>query len=191
MKRTALILFFVVAAIQLAVPVTMIVRKERVITSGKVFRFETEPVDPSDPFRGRYIDLNFKASDYTFTKEEEKIKASAAYAIIKENADGFAEIASVQETPPGNADYIKIKLDEDGLPWFRTGRKFAFPFDRFYMDEEKAPHAEAVYRRAQRDTLSTSYALISVWNGGAVITDVMVDGKSVRDIEVPEVEQKN
>ena len=187
MKKLSVILFFAVAAVQLAVPVTMIMRKEKVISDGKMFRFKTAPIDPSDPFRGKYIILNLEASDYKLSKEESEMDLDGAYAHIRENKEGYAEVADISETPPEDtADYVKIKSDNNSFfgSWFFSGASFHFPFERFYMDEEKAPAAEALYRRTQRDTAAISYALVSILNGGGVVTDVIINGKSVREIPV-------
>jgi uncharacterized membrane-anchored protein len=192
MKKIPVILLAVLIVVQLAVPVTMIVRKETVIANGKVFRFRTAPIDPADPFRGRYIDLNFEASRYDFTDSEDSIQGPDAYALIREDEEGYAEIAMVLDAPPGTTtDYVKIKLNQSGILnlFGGLGGSFTFPFERFYMDEEKAPHAEQIYRQAQRDTSFESYALVSIWNGGGVITDVLINGKSVRDITPEEMEQ--
>src|SRR5690554_461138 len=64
-KKFLFIAFILVAIIQLAVPAKMIWDKENVLKSGKEFKFETAPVDPTDPFRGKYIALNYKENTYS------------------------------------------------------------------------------------------------------------------------------
>ena len=50
-------LFLCLFAVQIAVPVYMIVNREKTLVLGKQFKFHTVPVDPYDAFRGRYVAL--------------------------------------------------------------------------------------------------------------------------------------
>ncbi|MBA4241981.1 MAG: GDYXXLXY protein, partial [Sphingobacteriaceae bacterium] len=49
-KKLLLVTFCVVALIQLYVPAKMIFDSEDILTTGKEFKFKTEPIDPNDPF---------------------------------------------------------------------------------------------------------------------------------------------
>ena len=49
------IIFIVVAIAQLFIPTQMILNQETILKTGKPYRFKTQPVDPSDPFKGKYI----------------------------------------------------------------------------------------------------------------------------------------
>lgn len=59
-RNLLLALLVVLAAAQLAVPASMIVQRETVLTQGRVYKFKTAPVDPVDAFRGRYVALRFE-----------------------------------------------------------------------------------------------------------------------------------
>jgi hypothetical protein len=65
-----------------------------------------------------------------------------------------------------------------------TSSKYFFnlPFDRFYLEESKASEAERVYWQAQRDTAQVAYGLVTIGKGRAVLTDVMINDRSVVDI---------
>ena len=59
-RKTILwVAFIVVALVQLYVPAQMIWESEGVIAAGTAYKFNTAPVDPKDPFRGKYITLNY------------------------------------------------------------------------------------------------------------------------------------
>lgn len=47
-----------VAIAQIFVPTKMIFDQEHVISTGNVYKFKIRPIDPSDPFKGKYIHLN-------------------------------------------------------------------------------------------------------------------------------------
>ncbi len=64
-----------------------------------------------------------------------------------------------------------------------------YPFDRFYLEESKAPEAERAYWEANRDTTQVAYALVAVKNGHAALKDVMINNKSVIDV-VNELNEK-
>ena len=63
-KSIKISLFVVLALAQLYFPASMIWEQQKTIKGGKAFRFETAPVDPNDPFRGKYITLEFTAEDF-------------------------------------------------------------------------------------------------------------------------------
>ena len=54
------IIFIVVGLVQLFVPANMILNEETILKSGTVYKFKTRPVDPNDPFKGKYINLNYQ-----------------------------------------------------------------------------------------------------------------------------------
>ncbi|MGB0413684.1 MAG: hypothetical protein ACPGJU_04495, partial [Coraliomargarita sp.] len=58
------------------------------------------------------------------------------------------------------------------------------PFDRFYMDEAKAPRAEIIARESSRD--KTCWVEVRILNGSAVIEDVVVEGLSLRELAAEE-----
>ena len=50
------------------------------------------------------------------------------------------------------------------------------------MEESKAYKAEQEYRESQQDTTKTTYALISIKNGDAVLKDVFIDKIAIREL---------
>ena len=60
---------------------------------------------------------------------------------------------------------------------------FDLDFDRYYMDEYKAKPAEDLYRKNNRrnDSLNTTYALVAIKDGEAVLKDVLINEKSIKD----------
>ncbi len=56
------------------------------------------------------------------------------------------------------------------------------PFDRFYMEEAKAPAAEAAYREHNRKGAQDAYVIVRVLEGAGVIEDLYVGGKPIEDV---------
>ena len=172
------LLFVIVALIQLFIPAKMIFNQEDILDTGTAYKFKTQPVDPSDPFRGKYITLRYEINSgkTTDTSWERKQKA---YVYLKNDDLGFAELYKVSKEPLDiEYDYVVVDIN-----WYDvTSEKvnFNLPFDRFYMEETKAKPAEDAYRKAQRDSLPNNiYGLVHVKEGEAVLKDVIVNDVSI------------
>ena len=180
MKRNKLFLslFVIVALVQISLPAKMILDMEDVINNGREFHFETAPIDPNDPFRGKYIDLNF-TDDFILSKDSSWMYGDEIYVSIRTGDDGFAEIEGVSRTEPqGTSDYIKTQVS-----YFDTEGKLyvEFPFDVYYMEESKAGDAEDAYRDS-RSSEKPAFALVRIKDGNFSLLDVVIDGMSVKDL---------
>ena len=181
-KNKHILLFALVALAQLYVPAKMIWNQEGILKDGTEYKFKTAPVDPNDPFRGKYITLTFEENTVTVEDERNWSRGEEVYVLLTTNESGFAEIASVSKQSPDNlTDFVKAKV------WFVSGEggsrlTIDYPFNRFYMEESKAYDAEVTYRESQMDTTKTTYALVSIKNGDAVLKDVLIDGVPIREL---------
>jgi uncharacterized membrane-anchored protein len=182
MKFFTLILFIVMCVAQWAVPGKMVFDSERIIANGKLFKFKTAPIDPADPFRGRYITLNFQENFIPFRDSLEWQRGQEIYVTFKLNDEGFAVSDDAYHTPPDSPTYLKTTVDYVNHYQGNYEAWYKLPFDRFYLEESKAPQAEERYRQAQRDSAQVAYALVSVGAGQAVLQDVIVNDRSVTDI---------
>lgn len=189
-KKIILPLFIVVALAQLYVPFKMIFDREEILETGTEYKFSTTPIDPHDPFRGKYIILSYK--DNVAAVKDEKIwfTGETVYVSLVKDEAGFAKIASVsKEKPSENKDFIKAAVS--AVSSDATNKlTIYFPFDRYYMEESKAYDAELVYIKSLQDTTQIAYALVSVKEGEAVLKDVLIDGISIKEI-VKEKQQTN
>ena len=175
MKKLILLLFAIIVLAQWAAPLSMIWKSERVLSKGKVFRFKTEPVDPEDPLRGRYVSLNFIADEYV--AKTTYIYNEDVYALIGTDAKGYAYITNLYKLEPDDIkDYVKVRVlytnDENKV-------MLSFPFEEYYMDEYKAPEAESLYRKSATDTTSDTYALVNIYKGRGVTRDLIINGRSI------------
>ncbi len=174
--------FILMVLIQLYIPVRMISNKEAVLAGGKEFKFKTAPIDPNDPFRGKYIMLAFEENSAKVTSAEDWNQGDLIYVLLTEDDKGFVKIISVsKEKPIYDEDYVSASIGyiiNDSLSMVTI----EYPFTRFYMEESKAQGAEQAYREAARDTTQVTYALVSIKNGEAVIKDVMINGVPIREM---------
>ena len=66
-----------------------IYKRESVLHHGRVFKFQTAPVDPVDAFRGRYVALSFQAEHRS--RERSLSAGTPLWAVLTEDDNGFAE----------------------------------------------------------------------------------------------------
>lgn len=187
-KKIIIILFVIVALVQLYVPAKMIFDSENVLKKGVAYKFEAAPVDPNDPFRGKFINLRFKENSIQVADQSEWKDNEQVYVILGKNNEGYAKIAYItKEIPKNTSDYVKASIDivsddKSNMVYVE------YPFDRYYMEETKAYEAELTYNEAIRDTaIHDTYALVYVKNGEAVLQDILIDDISIKEI----VENRN
>jgi len=181
MKKITLTLLVATFLLQWFVPLNMIMQQENILKEGTTFKFKTEPIDPNDPFRGKFVVLNYVADRVEVTNGQQWFSGEPVFVRIRENAVGYAEVAGLEKVAPvDDSNYVKAEIQSvyGDTP---TIVRLRYPFERFYMEESKAPKAEAMFRDLWRDSTTTVYGLVVINAGRAALEDVMVDGVSIRE----------
>lgn len=172
-------LLIAVGLVQLAVPGWMIFQQEQTLRLGKEYKFETEPVDPYDLFRGRYVALRFKAAEFESKGQSDLPSNGKVYVAVKPNEAGFAVVEQVSRTPLQGDNVFQATTTNR---WRSKTLHLAFPFERYYMAETLAPQAEAAYRAAnRRNSSQQAWAVFRIWHGNAALADLIIDGEPIRD----------
>ncbi len=173
-RRVVVILFAVLAAVQLAAPLYMAWRWEDILQTGVAYKWRTAPVDPFDALRGRYVDLRFKDTRGPAAPGENFQYNQTVYASLGTDADGFARITAVSAAKPAAGDYVAARA---GYYTAATGLwTVTVPFKRFYMREDLAPLAEKAYQRtAGKDAVVT----VRVKNGLGVIEQLYIGDRTI------------
>lgn len=175
--------FILLILAQWYVPSAMIFEQENILKSGELFKFKTAPIDPVDPFRGRYVTLNFDENNFeleTETEWDSDYPRKDVFVHLDRDSLGFAKIIDVTlEKPTSSTNFIKAKAY--GTFFNQTNKliNIEYPFNRFYMDEFKAPKAEKIYREAQIDSTQVAYASVRIKEGKAVLENVFVNDKPI------------
>lgn len=176
-------LFVLVATAQLYVPSSMIMEREDILDQGKAYRFKTQPIDPNDPMRGKYITLSFKDDQILIPGDSSFVSGMEIFAQIKEDNEGYAIIENIKiQKPDIQAGFVKAEIWNSNFYEDTAHISIRYPFNRYYMEENKAPIAEEKYIEAIRDSTSTTYAIVKIKDGEAVLEDVMIDGVSINEI---------
>ena len=176
-KNITFLLFLAVCLMQWYVPLSMIWEQESLLKNGKIFKFKTRPIDPNDPFRGKFIVLNYEADSYKLTPSENWSEGAKIYVILKEDTQGFAQIDRLEATlPKSNENYVKAEIQRI---WGNDPRqlRLRYPFERFYMEENKAPKAEQLFRNMTRG--ANAYSLVVINQGKSALKDVIINGASI------------
>lgn len=180
-KKIRLFAFGAMAIMLLTVPLMMIINSETVLREGRDFRFRTQPIDPYDPFRGKYIVLNFQQTMVEVPEVKEWTNGESIFLQVREDSIGFAQVfAPSKERPIGTDDYFEAEV-EYALGGDKSIR-VKFPFDRYYMEESKAGAAERIYFEMARDRTKEVYALVTVFQGEARLKNVYIDGESIKEL---------
>lgn len=164
-------------AVQWMIPLTLIQGHQSVLDEGTAYRFRTTPVDPVDPFRGRYVTLGFAASRVTVAEPDAYERNTRMYAPLRVDEDGFAYLLPPLGEPPAEGDYLVVRVMANVG---ERALRVALPFDRFYLEESRAPRAEALLRRREGDAGPQVWAEVRVLGDRAVIADLVVDGRPLR-----------
>ena len=168
MKYWRLIVFVLVAFAQLAVPGSLIWKREHTLRQGNVWKFRTAPVDPVDVFRGRYVALRFDVETQEVSPPPNSNSGDTIFVTLKSNAEGFAEIDQVLATKPAGDDFMEARL---------LGKTITLPFDKYWVTERDAPAAETAYRNLSRRGNQNAYVSVRVFRGDAAIEQLYLDNQ--------------
>ncbi len=168
--------FILLVFLQLWVPAAVIFSKQETLAQGRAYKFRTAPVDPNDYLRGKYIFLQFTQNRVKLSGNIKWEAGQEIYVDLDVDEKGFARIHSIHDhiTKHQEIDHIKTTIDyvSSTQPYEMVVK---WPFERFYMEESKAPLAEEAYNKLRVDSSMVSYALVKVNNGDAVLENVFIN----------------
>lgn len=175
-----IIAFGVLCLLQLGAAASGIARHERTLTQGAGVLLEVAPVDPADPFRGRYVALSFELERGSHALRGSLPQYNEpAYVVLKVDAQHVATVDYVTAEEPSAGLWLKAQSS-----WQETDTavRVSLPFKRYYMNEALAPAAEAAYLEAIRqDSGKKNYARVRLLDGRAVIEAILLDGKPIEE----------
>lgn len=178
MKTLPLIVFALAAVGQWALPLFGIWQHEQVLAKGALIKLKCTAPDPYDPLRGRFLAVSPEQRDVSIGKDMAIPKGRKVYAILTTGADGLAHASSVSLIPPADGDYMEVKV---GYSYSNDSMTIEWPFDRFYINEKLGPEADKWFAENIRSAKGI-IAEVRVLKGQAVLQDLSVDGRPVREI---------
>ena len=174
MRKLPVLIFFLVALAQLSVPALMAWNRVQTLAHGRVWKFKTAPIDPEDAMRGRYVRLSYDVD--RFTGNEKFQSGDSVYAVLKENADGFAEVERITNKNIGGDNSVKVQA------WWSNDREnIAFPFNQYWVTERDAPAAEKAYAENSRRGQQNAFVTVRVRNGDAALEQLYINNQPLSD----------
>ena len=159
---------------QLTVPALMIYQQKMIKSEGTTYRFKCRPVDPSDPFRGRYIDLAYDNEIVRIAQNKEQMyDGQEVYCTLMIDDQGYAKIARVYTQAPEEEAYFNARIKYLSKSEDETTLTLDLPIDHYYMNEYKAPQAEKNYDEAMSNK-EEIYAIVKVFKGSISLEKVMI-----------------
>lgn len=172
-------IFAIVAVAQLAVPAQMIWSRENIMEGGVLYKFLAQPIDPYDPFQGRYVSLSVGQMRAPLPKGWYPLYGETVYATLGTDEEGYATMESVSQTPPEDGDYIRATVQ-----WVDDQQRevaLDLPIDRYYMNEWAAPQAERAYQDNQWKEDTDVYVTVRVLAGEVVIEGLFIDDVPIEE----------
>ncbi len=175
------LIFIVVVLLQLFVPAKMILDREDILKTGTQYKFKTQPVDPNDPFRGKYVTLNYEIDSADAVAMDSTIHSGDRILVyLDTDSLGYAKLHSVSKFKKNTErDYVEAKVQSYNINTKKVN--FQLEFNRYYMEEFKAKPAEDIYRKynLKQDSTDNTYAMVAVKEGEAVLKDIYINDKSI------------
>lgn len=172
--------FLLMVLAQLYVPVRLVMQSENILETGKAFKFRTGPVYPLYPVNGNMILLNYEGTTIPVENAKDWNQNEPVFVTLAIDSAGFAIIDQVSKTvPESNADYVKAYINyviDDST----SSVVIRYPFDRFYL-EDKMDNT-TVPEPSYPDSTTVTYANVIIKQGEAIVEDVLVNEKSIKDI---------
>src|SRR5450755_1947317 len=171
MKTLRIAIFALVALAQLAVPASMIWKRQKTFREGRVWKFRTAPVDPIDALRGRYLSLRFSAEEFPWSGHETYDRE--VFVKLREDSQGFAVVDQLSAERMAGDDVVPV----DWFSWYDEKGHVRFPFDKFWVTEADASAAEAAYMANSRRENLNAYVTVRVHDGDAAIEELYLNGQ--------------
>lgn len=180
-KNLFLPLFVFMCLGQWFIPFQTVRNQNDILKTGTVFKFKTIPVDPIDALRGHYIQLNFENTNFPYDSSLYITYGQTIFALLSTDESGFAKITKIQiEKPETDTDFFKATVAytyKDSVDM----AALQLPFDKFFMEESKAPEVEKKLNQLFQENKTSVYAKVRIKNGQSSLEDVIVDTVSVKN----------
>ena len=179
-KKVLLVIFIIVALVQLYVPARTVLTYEEVLAAGEEYKFKVTSIDQGVPFRGKNIVLHYDERTIKIKDGQIWTRGESIYVLLRKDSSGFAKILEVsKEKPEIEEGFViaKVGLSDS----FNKTMTIDYSFDKYYIEESKEDKIKLIYKEAQQDT-SLIYALVNIKNGESTLKDVMINDISIGKI---------
>jgi len=171
--------FLVVSLFQLLFIYRIVHNYNALLNEGETYFFQLQMDDPSDVFRGKYLQLRFKNCTYLKPDSLQLMPGQTIWVKIKKDVNGFAKIDRLYSDKPKNLKWVvKAKTGYMSPSGNTQGIEIIFPFQKFYLNENTARELENLPHPSVSNDVD-NYAGVKLWNGKAVIEYLVLNGKQI------------
>ncbi len=189
--------FFAFAAIIILIPVYVAMSSQNVLDNGKLYKFKPMAYDPLDPFRGKFLRVNYE-TDFVLTKFDFD-EGETAYVSIGVDKEGFAFFKEAHKSPPATEDYLTTKIrrsrlarsledqiaamEEGGFDPSKMDTRGEVSIDipnnmnKYFINEDDALKAEKVFV-TEREHI---YIGVRILGGEARLEDIYVHDQPIKE----------
>jgi uncharacterized membrane-anchored protein len=180
MKNKYIIIIFIIVVIsQYFVVAKLIGGQEEIHTNGKEYLFKTTPVDPYNPFKGNYVKLRYEIETLNVTKPSLWKRKDVVFIELTQDSLGFAKVNAIFKEKPMKVDFVTAKV---GYVNKSKGTiNIDLPFDRIYLNADKAKELEYKFEDINKDSTKIAYAKVKLKNGKGAISQLIIDNAKVYD----------
>lgn len=179
-KRFLIPAALLATALMSAVIWFMIEDRNTILRDGSEIVLKSEPIDPRDLLRGRYVTLTYPAQMLSaellgdiFTGPEPIESGDPLYLYFTQQDDGLHTVSEVSASKPSDLTGW-MEVDLPYRPVNAVSILVPFPIDRYYAHEKLAPEIEA----RMRDGALTE-VVIALHEGRAQLKAFRQDGETV------------
>lgn len=192
-------LFMAFAAVIVLIPVYVAISSQNVLSNGKLYKFKPMAYDPFDPFRGKYLRINYETNGiptkFDFDDRDD------VYVSIGVDEEGFAFFEEGFKSPPkgksylhttvvranfsdGMSDELREFLDDEELAEIgientdtrqRISVKIPNNMNKYFINENDALKAERVFAREQENI----YIGVRILDGEGRLEDIYVHNQPI------------
>ena len=194
MKDRAWIKYFIITAIPIIILISMTITPLKAMLYGQEILLQTNPVDPTDAFRGDYVALSYKIDNVAIEKFPQEIqntksmqqgpegypesvyydfssiKNKQMYAVLKP-AGQFYEVDKITFERPRNGIYLKCNLDSNYYSPYGLESNKTIPvnygLDKFFVPEKTGTQLQEASRQGQL------VAKVKVYQGYALLENIL------------------
>lgn len=152
----------VILALMLVMVLSVITYNQWPLMTGKKIILATQPIDPFDPFKGQYLNINYEISNINDVSGFKV--GDMVYVSLKEDERGIWKKVAVSTSKPELGDFIKGKVKTG----FGNNVRVEYGIEQFFFER----HAELPMRNITVEAAVDS-------SGRAKIVQLLQNGKPI------------
>ncbi len=144
------ICIIVAILIQLSIPLSMLFKREMIVSTAPRVWLNVGPVDPIDPFRGEYVTLSYDAENVANAMCDTSFQTGNIYISLKVDSENLATPYAVSETFPDSG--LTLKATYKSYSYFS---RVDFKIGKLFVQMGKGPEIESNIQRISKPNIVT------------------------------------